>query len=1015
MIQSPFRELSPYQERLWLLNKLNPDVAFVHSKGFILKGNFNSNEFKKAVNTTVNYYTPLKTTFIEIGSIPKQKINDYIEFDIINIDLADVPNNYEISKKIAEHEASKLLSIKNAPLFSINTLRINSTNHIILFNANQIIFRKNLFMILCHEIMNFYVHSEQIPIKYTFKTNQVKFYEQKIFWLNKLKGELPVLNIPYDFKRPILKSYKGNSIKFKLKPLVNEVIYKLSSSNDASILEILTSIIKILLYRYTGEKDIIIGTYADSVKYCISQNETSYDSNLIPLRSNLLDDDNFKTVLLKVKNTISESFFNKDYPFEMLIKDINIHKDLSHHPLFDIIIDFQTNPINIPIKSNNFVITDFDYTNKFSLFDISFIFIETNNEITFEINYNTDIFGQNKIQRIKTHFEELTLSIHENPNEKINTLNILSRKEKNILQFKFNHLKKFEQPPMTIVELFEKQVKKTPNNIALMLNGKQCTYEDLNFAANEVAFFLRKSLQVKDEELVGVILNRNEWLIIALLGILKAKCTYLPIYPSEYINKVINFIKETKCKILLTESNSYNYYEKVLNLKVIDITKIQFQNSPNPEFKVTPDNLAYVIHTSGSTGEQKGVLVQHKSFVNMILGQIKGFGIVESDHILNFSSCTFDASLSEIFMALLSGACLVLIKKEIIEDSNKFFEYIKKHEVSVITFPPAYLKSLRKNPLPSLRIIITAGDPPIIRDVNFYKQTKLYFNAYGPTETSVCCSFYKIDPQKDYVDTVPIGKPIPNSSMYILDKNLNQTPIGFLGEICISGDILAKSYLNKPELTKKNFIKNPYKEGERLYRTGDIGKWLEDGNIEFIGRIEDNINLKGVAINLEKISSILKEYSYIYDAIATTTINYEGNKELTAYIIASKQIVSEKMKKSLEKKLPYYMIPENFMQLDRLPLTSNGKIDKKVLPNPSDYLSFKDNFVIPNITQKTMITVWKKLLKTQDIEIFDDFFSIGGDSIMAIQMISMLGKKSIKINFIDIFRYKTIFDISKNL
>jgi len=740
------------------------------------------------------------------------------------------------------------------------------------------------------------------------------------------------------------------------------------------------------------------------------------------LRDRIRGDESFNDLLLRVKQTVTEAFDHQVYPFNQLVEELDVQRDVSHSPIFDVMVVLQNSDQPV-IELNDLSISTFDFESGLSQFDLTWIFMEDEaGQLKLDINYNTDLFNPDTILRMGSHFEELLKSILDESSKIVDDLNILSPSEMKQVIIDFNSKKRDYPLDKTIVDLFEAQVEKTPDHLALIYENTRYTYHELNQASNQVAYYLRSNYQIEPDDLIGTMAHRDQWLIISLLGILKAGAAYLPIDPVYPEKRKDYIIKESRCKVVLTGSELSSISA---NSNSTDPKSLQ-----NIQNRVLTDNLAYVIYTSGSTGNPKGVMIEHGGFVNMIMDQISGFDISESDRVLQFASPSFDASLSEIFMALLKGAGLVLINKETIEDTDHFIAYIAKHQVSVITFPPVYLNALNKHPLPSVRTIITAGEPCIMEDLIFYSKDKTYFNAYGPTETSVCTSFHRVDPKRKYTGNVPVGKPVANSSVFILDNALNPVPIGVLGEICFAGPGLARGYLYRPELTDEKFIRPDFKfpvfkhkdqsQINRMYKIGDLGRWLPDGNIEFTGRKDDQVKVRGFRIELGEIKNSIKQYPKVKDALVITFEPKSGNRELAAYVLSRDEVNIEDLRAFLAQSLPSYMIPASFILLERFPLTVNGKIDKEALPDPlknkamgpgmkmgAEYTPFR------NEIEKRMVNVWQTLLHMDKIGMHDNFFNMGGDSIKAIQLVTLLKEKGLYVKARDVIQYPTIAQLAK--
>ncbi|HTK20207.1 MAG TPA: amino acid adenylation domain-containing protein [Mucilaginibacter sp.] len=535
----------------------------------------------------------------------------------------------------------------------------------------------------------------------------------------------------------------------------------------------------------------------------------------------------------------------------------------------------------------------------------------------------------------------------------------------------------------TMVDLFEEQVKKTPDNVALIFNSNHLSYKELNSISNQLADYLRKTYPIQPDDLVGIMLDRSEWMMITMLAILKAGAGYVPIaldYPQERISYLVN---DSRCKVLIDDA---------------ELNKFKFSQSDyskaNPSTGLSPNNLMYCIYTSGSTGLPKGVLVEHTTVVNLVYAQKAEFKITSYERILQFSSISFDASVEQIWLAFLSGAALVIISQDMLGDIKALEKYITENKVSHIHTVPAYLNELVIEDKRYLKRMIAGGDlcPPHLAER--WQAYCAFYNEYGPTETTVTSIEYKASKNDGYNNFVPVGKPIANTHIYILDDEKQLAPYGSLGEVYIGGDGVARGYLNRPELTAERFIANPFEPGQRMYRTGDLGRWLPDGNIEYLGRIDEQVKIRGFRIELGEISSVLQKSSKVKDAVVIAASINGQEKELIAY--TSGEAETEELVGLLKSNLPHYMVPAYFVKMDVFPLNKNGKIDRKALPMPTErYHQKQQNFAAPvSETEKNLAVIWHDVLNINQIGIDDNFFDLGGTSLMVMRLINQVNEKT---------------------
>jgi len=1014
-------EVSHSQRRLWILDRMEENfIAYNQSAGFLFKGNLDISALKRAVYTVCQRHESLRTIFITVNGEPRQKIGSVPEVEITEVDLRDAENKDESAKDYAGKEANLPFDLEKGPLLRVKILRLYDDSRLVLLNIHHIICDGWSVVLFENEILTLYKSftkgepARLPPLKIQYKdysawhnrlleSENIQSHQE--YWHTKLSGELPVPNLPTDYPRPAALTYKGNTATHLLGAELSASLEKFCREKEVSLFMTLLAGAKVLLHRYTGQKDIIVGSPIAGRIHPDLENQIGFFVNTLALRDTVIRDESFMTLLSKVKQTTLEAYRHQIYPFDKLV-ELDVQRDISRSPIFDVMLVLQ-NTDEIKADLQNVEIKPFVYETGLSQFDLTLIFMEDDGKLRLNINYNSDLFEKETVRRMGRHFEEVMKSVLSDPEQTIAHVNLLSAEEKQQILFDFNNTRAEYPKDKTLVDLFEEQVIRTPDHIAVIFEEKQLTYRELNEVANRLAHVFRDQYRIQPDDRVGVMMNRSEELIVALLGILKAGGAYLPIDPAYPRKRVDYMIGDSACRVLLTESG--------IETMGTGYGARGAGKTSDPE--PLTSHLAYVIYTSGSTGEPKGVMIAHGGFVNMTLAQIKGFGVSESDRVLQFSSPSFDASLSEIFMALLKGAALVMISVDTINDSQRFLEYIEKHQVSVITFPPVYLNMLNHHPLPTVRTIITAGEPAILGDVLFYCKDKHYFNAYGPTETSVCTSFYRVPPDfrvPHPAFRIPIGSPIANSSVFIVDEAMQPVPVGVPGEICFSGVGLARGYLNKPEVTAEKFVENPFQPGTRLYKIGDLGRWFPDGTIEFLGRKDDQVKVRGFRIEPGEVVSRLKQHPQISEALVLASGQNENSRQLIAYFIARSEITPGELRNFLSESLPPFMIPAHFVRLDKFPLTVNGKIDKRALPGISDDLRPGREYVQPrNETESKLVKVWQSLFQKEKIGIYDDFFALGGDSIKAIQAVSLLHEENLKVKVRDIFQYPTAAQLAK--
>ncbi|MFV8347411.1 amino acid adenylation domain-containing protein, partial [Flavobacterium sp. ZB4P13] len=758
---------------------------------------------------------------------------------------------------------------------------------------------------------------------------------------------------------------------------------KLTNNNSIAQYTVISAIYNFLLKRFVNEFDgFIVSNYEN-------QSNTLVLSFLIDLNVS------FKEYLQKVKIEILETLKHANFNKEIVAKKKGF-SDIS------LLSNYRIN-INSNDKLNCNGL----------LFDIK---INDNQDLEIQASYLEGFINKSIVEYLVQHFKNFLINLEENIKDNLSEYSLLTDKDKQHLLVDFNNTNVDYPKNKTIVDLFEEQVVKTPNNIAVLFQESTLTYKELNEKANQLANSISSKYVISKGDIVGVFLPKSDIGIISFLAILKLGAIYLPIdtnYPQERIDYLI---KDSGLKLLI--GNGLELKTTICDIINVNLANLENYSSQNIDKEILSKDLAYVIYTSGSTGQPKGVMVEHGSNINMSLDQIKSFNITDTDKVVWFASVSFDASISEIMMCLYSGAILCIPTEETINDKDEFVKFLKSTQSTVVTFPPSYLGLLNSHDISGLRCIITAGESAnSSKALEIIKSGIDYYNAYGPTECAVCVSIYKVTENDINKSIIPIGKPISNTQVYILDDLLQPLPIGVSGKIYVSGAGVARGYLNKPDLTAEKFISNPFIEGERMYDTGDLGCWLSDGNIEFLGRKDSQVKLRGYRIELGEIENAMLQYSENVKQVFVDVKGENEEKALVTYFVATTGLDKSKLRSFLQNRLPNYMIPSFYIALDKLPLTPNGKIDRKALPSISGDDVIRKNYLAPsNEIEKILGVIWQEVLGVEKVGVTDNFFELGGHSLIISQVINRIYKQLGKtISFKFFFANPTIRELSKQL
>ena len=1016
--------ISHAQRRLWIMDRFEEGkTSYNIPAAFIMEGELNWNAFQKTYQFIVERHESLRTIFITRNGVPKQKILPHINTQIEKLEA----KNKDLLEIVKEN-ANYIFDLTKGPLIRMAVVPIDIDKYLLLFNVHHIVSDGWSVNVFIKEFMNYYNAFKKgnepnvKPMLFHYKDYSVwqlknlengNFDRFRKYWLEKLSGNLPVLNFPSDRPRPTNKTFNGDNIYFQIPKESKDSLLKLCGEYNVSIFILLHAIVKILLYRYTGQKDIIVGSpMADRVNEEL-RDQIGFYVNTIAVRDQVEGEISFEDFLNNVKRTCVEAIDNQQYPFDRLVEDLELKRDLSHSPVFDVMLILQNNDV-MSMELDNLIIETFSVDNKVSKFDLTYSFTESESGLDSYIEYNTDLYDKERIERMVTHFMMILSEVISNPKIKIKDINILPQKESTILFEQFNNTNAKFSDNETIVSLFEKQVERTPEALAVISNGVSLTYRELNQSANIVANYLRNTYEVMSDDRIGVMLQRSEKMIVAIMGIVKAGGAYVPIDPNYPEERIEYILEDSGCSVVLSDKNEgvFIHIDEVLQQKV---------SKENPTHWTEPSNLAYVIYTSGSTGNPKGTLLEHRALINRIEWMQKAYPIGEQDTILQKTTYTFDVSVWEIFWWSLYGAKVCMLEPGGEKDPEIIVNAIQQNNITTIHFVPSMFQLFLEyvemyecsERIKSLNYIFASGEALMRNHVERWgalieKNGTRLINLYGPTEAAIDVTYYNCD-KSDLI--IPIGKPIDNINLYIVDEEQNPVPIGVAGELCISGVGLARGYLNKPELTERSFVKNPFQSGQRMYKTGDIARWMSDGNIEYLGRKDYQVKIRGFRIELGEIDYNLKKIEGVKDCITIDFQDVKGEKQLCSYIATDRELETSMLKKELSKKLSAYMVPMYFIYLEKLPLTSNGKVDRKALERPKERETEKD--VGPrNELEEKLIGYMSEILGHDNIGIYDDFFEIGGHSLRAMQLIFRIKKElGIEIKLNEVFKYSTIAEL----
>ncbi len=1024
--------LSFAQERLWFLNQMfQGDASDNIPVAFRLLGPIHLNALEQAFNLILERHQILRCNFKKINKGVVQDINHNIEFEISVRDYSDKPVTDDMIQELVGEEARHSFNFETVPFLKVSLFKIDHDHHILLINMHHIISDGWSMLILYRELSEIYSaiinnRPPELPpldIQYPDYANwQRSLYNEELlgdqinYWTKRLKGIPEAIELPKDNPRPGVQNFKGRKFPISIEDQLLNKIKKLARENGCTLFMTLSAALKVLLHKYTGQQDIVIGTPIANRDKPETEHLIGLFLNMLVLRGDLAGDPNIKELLSRTKSHTLEAYENQMVPFEKLVEKIQPTRDMSYHPLFQVILQISPQH-NLTLEGLQCRLFHFDSGT--SQYDLALHLFEGSEDLHGYFEYNHTIFNQATIKRMVGHFKELLRSMVANPQVPISQLKVITDQEIELID-KWNDTKTDYPSVSSLIELFERQVGLSPDSIAIEFEGEKLSYSQMNERTNQVAHYLQDR-GVAVEQMVGVFMERSIEMVVAIYGILKAGGAYLPIDPGYPQDRVDFIINDANLSLILTTTALFSKLPKCESeLLAVDQQWELIDQYPdhNPDIDICSTDLAYVIYTSGSTGKPKGVMNEHGAICNRLMWMQERFKLQEDDCILQKTPFSFDVSVWELFWPLLYGARLVIAKPEGHKDNHYLIGLIKRSNITTIHFVPSMLQVFIDNPevrdCPSLRRVICSGEALSYElQQQFFKvlPCELY-NLYGPTEAAVDVTCWKCD-RESHLKRVPIGKPISNTQTYILDDNLNLAPIGVPGELYLGGVQIARGYLNRPQLTAERFLPDPFSQqlGSRIYKTGDLVRYLEDGSIDYLGRRDYQVKVRGFRIELGEIESAIRDLSNAKECCVVVREDDPGDKRLVAYMVGSGQTEGvNRLRSSLKKRLPEYMVPSAFMVLEAFPLTPNGKLDRKALPKPAATRDQATEFTPPkNEVERIIAEIWKNHLSIAKVGSQDNFFDLGGHSLLMISVHSDLEERfNRKISIIELYKFPTI-------
>ncbi|HEX5886547.1 MAG TPA: amino acid adenylation domain-containing protein, partial [Pyrinomonadaceae bacterium] len=1039
--------LSFAQQRLWFLDQLIPNSSLYNCPvSAHLQGRLDLNALERSLNEIIRRHDALRTTFGAVAEQPVQTITPTSHLRLPITNLRNLPQAARESeaRRLAAEEAGRPFDLSKDSMLRARLLCLSDEDHVLLLTMHHISSDGWSMDVLVKEMVALYqAYSrgwpsplQELPLQYAdyavwqreSMADEV-LQTQLAYWKQRLSDAPPMLDLPLDHPRPSVQSHRGAMRSLKLSPALLISLKELSRQQGVTLFMTLLAAFQALLARYTRQDDISVATPVAGRNRAELEGLIGFFVNTLVLRTDLSGNPPFSELLKRVREVALGAYAHQDLPFERLVEELQPERDMGSNPLFQVMMVFQNAPaetlelpgLNLSLLPNESVTTKFDLT----------LFLnETSDALHVSLEYSTDLFEPETVGRMLAHFEKLLECVTVDAERRLFDLEFITAREREQLLFEWNETS-VSYGQTSVVSLFEDQVKRTPDALAVEFGDQQLTYRELDQRANQLAHYLYKP-GVGPDARVGISLERGFELVIAVLGVLKAGAAYVPLdpaYPAERLHLMLN---DARCVVLLTTDDLLARLPQT-DAKVLKLDRdwqhISIESDAAPQVQIDPENLAYVIYTSGSTGVPKGIAMTHRVLSNMVSWQTRVFP--QPARALQFASLNFDVSIQEMMTTWCSGGTLVLVTNEQRHDVNCMTDFLSREQVERIDLPFVYLQHLaeayeqdRAAPA-SLRDIISAGEQlectTQIRQLCERLQCGLY-NHYGPSETHAATDHELKGPPDEWPTLAPIGRPIPNTQIYILDHGLQPIPVGVAGELFIGGTNISRGYLHRPELTAERYVPHPFASGsgERLYRTGDLARYLPNATIEFLGRIDHQVKIRGFRIELGEIEAALRRHPRVLHAVVVDKEVRAGDKRLIAYVVPRSDSVasSAELTNYLKMQLPDYMIPAACVTLDHLPLTASGKLHRSALPDPGNgHFDAREIFAAPRtVTEEVLAGIWKQVLGVERVSRNDNFFTLGGHSLLATRTVSRIRDIfHVELQVRSLFDLPTIAELSEHI
>ena len=1042
--ESSSAPLSFAQARLWFLNQLKEkSVAYNLPNAVQITGNLNVAGFEHAIKEIVRRHEVLRTSYHTVNGQPVQVIDKSATVTLPVVDLQELPELEQstVVQHLTAFEAQQPFDLSKTPLIRVTLLRLGQQSHVLVLSMHHIVSDGWSMRIFVQELSTLYTAFRsgkpnplpELPIQYAdFAVWQQQWLREQVletqlnYWKQQLAGVPPLLELPLTKPHPPVKTSHGRSIEFQLSLELSEKLNTISQNTGVSLFMTLLAGFATLLWRYTHQNDILIGTPIANRNRLEVESLIGFFVNTLVLRTQIQGNPSFAQLLQQVEQVTLKAYEHQDVPFDLVVEALQPERSLKHSPLFQVMFVLQNAPMG-NLELPGLVLTPLEIKTVTSKFDLTLSMMETPQGLLGTWEYNTDLFDRETIARMAGHFQTMLAAIVTNPQQPVGDLPLLSDAERLQLLGEWSQTQTNYPTNKCVHTLFEEQVQRTPDAVALVFEDQQLTYSELNTDANKIAHYLQ-SLGVGPEVLVGLCVERSPEMVLGVLGILKAGGAYVPLDPTYPQERLAFMLSDSQMPVLLSQQKLLTKLTEIKARVVYldtDWRRISQESEENTLSSVTTRNLAYVIYTSGSTGKPKGTMLAHQGLVNYLSWCVKAYEVENGYGSPVNSSIGFDATITSFFSPLLVGQTVLLLpEKQEIEALSAAL--CSQSNFSLVKITPAHLDLLNQL-LPieqakhQTRALIIGGESLSGKSLSFWRtyapETRI-INEYGPTETVVGCCVYEVEAETPLLGAVPIGRPIANTQIYLLDRNLQALPIGIPGEIYIGGAGVARGYLNRPDLTAEKFVPNPFSQepGARIYKTGDLARYLPNGNIEYLNRIDNQVKIRGFRIELGEIEVALSIHPHVRQVVVIAHEDTTKSKCLVAYIVANQESpTTTELRSFLKQKLPDYMVPTKFVFLDTLALTPNGKVDRLALRAPDWEHRDSVNFVLPHTdTQQVIANIIAEVLQIKQVGLEDNYFELGGHSLNATQVVSRLRDSfNLELPLRCLFEFPTVAELDQ--